>query len=81
MEEFRGKSAVLDEHCRAIGRDPAEVVRSKQLIVSADDPAAKRGQVLGFVDAGLTHVVLAGAGVTPAWLAEEIAQPILARVA
>jgi F420-dependent oxidoreductase-like protein len=27
-ERFRAKSAVLDEHCRAIGRDPTEIERS-----------------------------------------------------
>jgi len=39
VEEFRRKSAVLDEHCAAIGRDPSEIRRSVQLLVSAGQPA------------------------------------------
>ncbi len=42
VEEFRHKSAVLDEHCAAIGRDPAEIVRSVQILVSRDEVAARR---------------------------------------
>ena len=30
VDIFRHKSSVLDEHCRAIGRDPNEIVRSVQ---------------------------------------------------
>jgi len=46
VEEFKRKSAVLDEHCKAIGRDPKEIRRSVQLIVSARRPgdAATTGE-------------------------------------
>jgi alkanesulfonate monooxygenase SsuD/methylene tetrahydromethanopterin reductase-like flavin-dependent oxidoreductase (luciferase family) len=33
LEEYRRKVAVLEEHCRAIGRDPATIERSRQMIV------------------------------------------------
>jgi len=75
VEEFRSRSRILDEHCAAIGRDPAEVVRSVQLLVTADagvgapaaqpalpnflDPTATRERVLEFVAAGAAHFVLA----------------------
>ena len=36
--EFAHKSAVLDEHCAAIGRDPNEIIRSVQVLVAAEDP-------------------------------------------
>jgi alkanesulfonate monooxygenase SsuD/methylene tetrahydromethanopterin reductase-like flavin-dependent oxidoreductase (luciferase family) len=80
LEEFRRKSAALDAHCRELGRDPREIVRSKQFILNGDDPARSRDEVMAFIDAGVRHVVLAGVGVTPAWLAAEIAQPVLARL-
>jgi alkanesulfonate monooxygenase SsuD/methylene tetrahydromethanopterin reductase-like flavin-dependent oxidoreductase (luciferase family) len=74
VAEFRRLSEVLDEQCAAIGRDPASIVRSVQLLVSADptggghrqpalpgraDAAATRDLVLAFVDAGVRHIVLA----------------------
>jgi alkanesulfonate monooxygenase SsuD/methylene tetrahydromethanopterin reductase-like flavin-dependent oxidoreductase (luciferase family) len=33
VDEFRRKSAVLDDHCAAIGRDPSEIQRSVQLLI------------------------------------------------
>ena len=40
VDAFARKSAVLDEHCRAVGRDPATIVRSQVVWISvADDPA------------------------------------------
>lgn len=49
LDEFRRKSAVLDEHCAAIGRDPASIIRSVQVLVAGTDreagPAAP-GQAL-----------------------------------
>jgi F420-dependent oxidoreductase-like protein len=55
-DEFRHKSAVLDEHCRAIGRDPATIQRSVQLIgerMEGDVVSRARD----FIEAGATHVV------------------------
>jgi alkanesulfonate monooxygenase SsuD/methylene tetrahydromethanopterin reductase-like flavin-dependent oxidoreductase (luciferase family) len=55
-EEFGKKSALLDQYCREIGRDPAEIERSIQFL-----PDAMKGDVvtLGreFIDAGATHLI------------------------
>jgi alkanesulfonate monooxygenase SsuD/methylene tetrahydromethanopterin reductase-like flavin-dependent oxidoreductase (luciferase family) len=95
VEEFRHKSAVLDEHCRAIGRDPSEITRSVQVLVSSGDqqerpahvpqvlgPAAVRDHLVELIDAGVSHVVLAAVSPIPPvrWLADEIVEPVLARV-
>lgn len=40
VEAFERKSAVLDDHCRTVGRDPATIVRSQVIWISvADDPS------------------------------------------
>jgi alkanesulfonate monooxygenase SsuD/methylene tetrahydromethanopterin reductase-like flavin-dependent oxidoreductase (luciferase family) len=73
VEGFRRKSAVLDEHCAAIGRDPSEIRRSVQLLVNAGQPAAPatgaqnlprifdfaatRDVLLDFIGAGANHLV------------------------
>ncbi|MEA2622155.1 MAG: hypothetical protein QOH61_1065 [Chloroflexota bacterium] len=41
LETFVHKSAVLDEHCRAVGRDPAEIVRTQVAWVSVEDDSEK----------------------------------------
>ncbi len=95
IDEFRHKSGVLDEHCRAIGRDPNEITRSIQVLVSANaqeerpahlppvrGPAEVRDQLVELIDAGVSHIVLAALPPIPPvrWLAEEIVEPVLARV-
>ncbi len=82
-EDFRHKSRVLDEHCAAIGRNPAEIVRSAQILVSpADqaDPARARDSILGLVEAGATHIILGFIPPSPSLrlLADEIVEPLLA---
>jgi alkanesulfonate monooxygenase SsuD/methylene tetrahydromethanopterin reductase-like flavin-dependent oxidoreductase (luciferase family) len=47
-EELRHKSAVLDDHCAAIGRDPSEIVRSVQVLVAMGNPAG--GATIGRQD-------------------------------
>jgi alkanesulfonate monooxygenase SsuD/methylene tetrahydromethanopterin reductase-like flavin-dependent oxidoreductase (luciferase family) len=39
-QEFRDKSAALDDHCAAVGRDPSGIVRSVQILVASEHPAA-----------------------------------------
>jgi alkanesulfonate monooxygenase SsuD/methylene tetrahydromethanopterin reductase-like flavin-dependent oxidoreductase (luciferase family) len=68
---FRDLSRILNDHCADIGRDPAEIERSVQLLVTASrsatpaaqpglpqiaDAATTRDLVLEFIDAGVTHV-------------------------
>lgn len=55
-EEFATKSALLDAHCREIGRDPAEIERSIQFL-----PDAMTGDVVAtaraFIAVGATHLI------------------------
>jgi alkanesulfonate monooxygenase SsuD/methylene tetrahydromethanopterin reductase-like flavin-dependent oxidoreductase (luciferase family) len=80
---FRQRDQVLREHCAAIGRDPAEITRSMQIIVRCDQPdavPAARGQLLDQIGAGVRHLVIAALlGDRPVqWLADEVVYPVLA---
>ncbi len=81
-DELRHKSRILAEHCAAIGRDPAEIVRSVQVIVPPDGAAAARDQLRAFVAAGASHLVIAPMppyrGLD--WLVDEIIEPVRALV-
>jgi alkanesulfonate monooxygenase SsuD/methylene tetrahydromethanopterin reductase-like flavin-dependent oxidoreductase (luciferase family) len=87
--DFRRKSAVLDGHCAAIGRDPAEIIRSVQVFFTAQEPssgtarhpgpAAARELLAELIDAGARHCVLACIGMPSArWVADEIIRPVRA---
>ena len=97
VAEFRRKSAVLDAHCAAIGRDPAEITRSVQILVATKDaggaspnddglprffdPAAAQVLILGLIEAGASHFVLAPVGFpSPQALADEVVEPVLAAI-
>lgn len=41
LEAFRHKSAVLDQHCAAIGRDPRSIVRAQVAWVSVEEDSAR----------------------------------------
>ena len=51
VEEWAHKSAVLDEWCRRLGRDPREIERT------ANVPILSERQIRAWVDAGLQHFV------------------------
>jgi hypothetical protein len=70
----RDQGRILDAHCAEIGRDPAEIERAVQLLVTTKqastaagqptlphilDAAAARGTIRELVDAGVTQIVLA----------------------
>lgn len=80
-EEFTRKSAILDEHCAAVGRDPAEIARSIQYQVNYNDLAATREAIRGYIDAGANHILLNLRAPYPEGivkrLASEIVQPLL----
>jgi alkanesulfonate monooxygenase SsuD/methylene tetrahydromethanopterin reductase-like flavin-dependent oxidoreductase (luciferase family) len=79
------RSRVLDRHCADLGRDPASITRSVQLLFTADDPAAARAAIASLIEAGFRHFVLAvrppwpGSNL-PRWLADEIISPVLQAV-
>ena len=87
-EEFRHKNAVLDDHCAAIGRDPAQITRSAQVFFTAGDPpagsrfpgpVAARDLMAELIDAGARHLVLAALGMPSVqWVADEVIEPVLA---
>jgi alkanesulfonate monooxygenase SsuD/methylene tetrahydromethanopterin reductase-like flavin-dependent oxidoreductase (luciferase family) len=84
IDDIVRRSGVLDRHCAAIGRDPATIVRSTQLIVSYDDPAATRATLLDLIGAGVTHLVLSLAPPYPHhvahWLVDDIILPLRSAV-
>jgi len=57
-EEFARKSAILDEHCAAVGRNPDEIARSVQPPVDYTDLAATRETVRRYIAVGATHLIL-----------------------
>ena len=70
-EQVAELSEVLDGHCAAIGRDPAEIRRSVQIRVPTD-PGALIDQVGGFLAVGVTEIILIVAG-DPVGQAERVA--------
>jgi alkanesulfonate monooxygenase SsuD/methylene tetrahydromethanopterin reductase-like flavin-dependent oxidoreductase (luciferase family) len=80
VEDFQRKSRVLDGYCTEIGRDPAGLARSVQLIFGREDTEATRQLLQAFIAAGATHLVLGVrqgpyAGLAR-WLCDEIIEPV-----
>jgi F420-dependent oxidoreductase-like protein len=82
IDNFKHKSAILDEHCAAIGRDPRTIERSVQVHINTQDLASAREQTRAYVEAGATHFVLGLRYPYPDGIVhrldEEIIQPIKA---
>lgn len=76
VEYIAERARVLDAHCAELGRDPAGITRSVQVLVSYDEPATTRETVARLVDAGMNHIVLNLPRPYPRgvarWLADEI---------
>jgi F420-dependent oxidoreductase-like protein len=84
VDLFRQKSALLDEHCATVGRNPKAIARSIQ-ILAGDDLAATRDEIRSYIEAGVNHVILALRMPYPEGIAHrlgaEIAEPLLAEFA
>lgn len=80
LEFVTERNRVLDQHCADIGRDPASITRSVQLMFSAEDPAGVRATIQDLIGAGFRHIVLAVRPPAPdnvaRWLANEIISPV-----
>ena len=79
VESLAERSRVLDQHCVAAGRDPAEVERSVQLIVAEDGAAEARETIAALAAVGFRHVVVGSWRMYRAegmkWLVEEVIRP------
>jgi alkanesulfonate monooxygenase SsuD/methylene tetrahydromethanopterin reductase-like flavin-dependent oxidoreductase (luciferase family) len=53
---FRHKIAVLDEHCRRIGRDP-DAIEKSVLIAGGPNVEEVRRQIEEYVAVGVTHII------------------------
>ena len=80
VDEYRRKSAVLDEHCRAIGRDPVEIDRQVQVLVPSDpaEAPATTEHIKALIDAGATQIILVPLPPWPESVAARLAENILA---
>jgi alkanesulfonate monooxygenase SsuD/methylene tetrahydromethanopterin reductase-like flavin-dependent oxidoreductase (luciferase family) len=84
VEHLGERSAVLDEQCKAIGRDPGQIVRSVQLPVSYEDPASTRETLAQLIGAGFSHLVINPPAPYPnevaRWVADELIIPTLSHL-
>jgi F420-dependent oxidoreductase-like protein len=82
VDEFKRLSAILDEHCAAVGRDPATIRRSIQFRTNFGDLTATRDEIRDFIAAGVSHIILNLRYPYPEHaaqrLADEIVHPLLA---
>lgn len=78
IPELQRLSAVLDAHCAAVGRDPAEIGRAVQFRLPSDADSALR-LAHGYVEAGFTELVLMPVG-EDVGVAAEAAAKLLPRL-
>lgn len=82
VEEFNHKQEVLAQHCEAVGRDPATIVRSRQFSIDYNNLRETRDAIRPYIAAGASHFVLTLRAPYPEGiahrLAAEIIEPILA---
>jgi alkanesulfonate monooxygenase SsuD/methylene tetrahydromethanopterin reductase-like flavin-dependent oxidoreductase (luciferase family) len=80
-EHLHQRSGTLDEMCTAIGRDPREITRSVQTVISYEDPGQTRESLRQLIDAGFTHLVLNLPTPFPnhvaRWVTDELIAPML----
>lgn len=69
-EEIAASSAILDQHCAAVGRDPAQIRRSVQLPVRADDASALEARVEAYAAVGVSDILLTVLGDDPVAIAD-----------
>ncbi len=78
VEDLKHKMAVLDEHCAAIGRNPAAIERSIQWVVDPSNVAAARKDIAPYIAAGITHIILNLRYPYPEGIVQRMAEEIVA---
>ena len=81
-DEWARKAKVLDEHCAAVGRDPAEI--EKTIIWSAgdavEDPDGFIREMAAYSALGIEMVCLAPVGPDPGAWTSELVEHVLPRL-
>lgn len=80
VETFTHKRAVLDEHCGAVGRDPAAIESSVQVAVNYGNLDETVQATQQFVDAGATHLILNLRPPYPAGIVARLAEEVVPRI-
>jgi F420-dependent oxidoreductase-like protein len=78
VETFIHKSAVLDEHCLAVGRDPSAIARSMQLRFDPEAPQQTRATLKTFIEAGASHLIVSLSAPYPRDAVRRIADEVIA---
>lgn len=76
-EVFRHKNAVLDEHCAAVGRDPASIQRSIQVRVEYGDLPATRRALQEYIAAGANHLICSLSHPYPEGIVRQLANEVI----
>jgi hypothetical protein len=77
VADYIRKNRVLDEHCTAAHRDPAEITRSVQLTADLDHPATTRAYIAELVEAGARHIILSLPNTRTTGVIEQIVDQII----
>jgi F420-dependent oxidoreductase-like protein len=77
VEEFQRKGRILDEHCAAVGRDPAAIARSVQILADPTNLAATRATVRGYIEGDANHILLSLRHPYPDGIAHRLAEEVI----
>ena len=72
-EEVAASSAILDQHCADVGRDPGQIRRSVQVGVGEEDLSQTRATIEAYVRVGVTDFLLLTRGDDPQAIGEQLA--------
>jgi F420-dependent oxidoreductase-like protein len=77
IDDFNHKNAVLDSHCNTIGRDPATIARSIQIVINPNDLNATYNTIQNFITAGANHIILNLRNPYPAGIVQRLVKEIV----
>jgi alkanesulfonate monooxygenase SsuD/methylene tetrahydromethanopterin reductase-like flavin-dependent oxidoreductase (luciferase family) len=80
IEDAISRSALLDQFCAEIGRDPAAITRSIYLPAFYDRPGQVRDSITEAIDSGFPHIVLGLAAPYPDRVAQWVADELISGV-
>jgi F420-dependent oxidoreductase-like protein len=77
VDDFNHKNAVLNSHCTTIGRDPATIARSIQMVINPNDLSATYNTIEPYITAGATHIILNLRNPYPAGIVQRLVKEII----